>query len=657
VTIPKLRRISLYRCPLVITATLVITAVFSLPPLVNVSNPEAPVTASLRTSLAYDVVAPFSNILDALTLLSLAQYAAMFALCAGTFIAFWTYGNARSHVVLTPWKFARAMLGFVGATVAVAGTMLVCSRPMASLTLTDPDLIAVDFHSHTEASHDGRAGFNAERNREWHANSGFGAAYVTDHSTFDGALSGAARNPVRAGNGTVLLPGVELRDGDEHPILIGVDPKRMRITSPDWQRAAVEADGGPAPAMLLLSMPGDILRIPFDETSGAVRVAGIEAVDGSPRGIGQSWLGTDGPSLERDADSGLARHDTGAAGHRHPSDDHRERVAGNSSHRSKNCRTAAKCCGSRARGNCDHAGNDADDESFGPLVVDRLELEYLPPDGWKRPPEDVRCTRERDAPATEVATGHRSRGVTMPTRTTTSPAPNRQPGRARRVRDWFRKLLTFWTLIVLVSALAIGVFADLGEDVAENSTVGFDNAIRAWMIAHQNPIVYKIAYVITWIGSPGMLLIAIVAGAWFLRRGGHGKAGVVVAAPAFAALISGTVKLFFGRARPAGGLLLNLKTFSFPSGHATSSAAVAVTLSYVLARERIISWPVAIIIGAIVPLAVGFTRLYLDVHWGTDVIGGWLVGLFVAAMCAALYEYLRKSAPPDAVIAAVNAGS
>jgi undecaprenyl-diphosphatase len=44
---------------------------------------------------------------------------------------------------------------------------------------------------------------------------------------------------------------------------------------------------------------------------------------------------------------------------------------------------------------------------------------------------------------------------------------------------------------------------------------------------------------------------------------------------------------------------------------------------------------------------VGLTRLYLDVHWTTDVVGGWAVGLFVAAMCAALYEYLRRNAPPN----------
>lgn len=227
--------------------------------------------------------------------------------------------------------------------------------------------------------------------------------------------------------------------------------------------------------------------------------------------------------------------------------------------------------------------------------------------------------------------------------TTTPPGPARNP----RVRDWLGRLITFWTLIVLVSAIAIGVFADLGEDVTENSTAGLDNAVRAWMVAHQNPTVYQIAYVITVIGSPGMLLIALAAGVWFFRRGGRGMAGVVVAAPAVAALLSGSVKLLIGRARPAGGVLLNLQTYSFPSGHATTSAAVAVTLCYVMAGERMISWRTAIIVGGTVPLLVGLTRLYLDVHWTTDVIGGWAAGLFVAAMCAALYEFLRRSAPPD----------
>jgi undecaprenyl-diphosphatase len=190
------------------------------------------------------------------------------------------------------------------------------------------------------------------------------------------------------------------------------------------------------------------------------------------------------------------------------------------------------------------------------------------------------------------------------------------------------------------------IFADVGEEVAEKSTGPFDNAVRAWFVSHQNPTVYKIAYVITWVGSPTvMVLVAIAAGAWFYHRHGRSKAGVIVAAPAAGGLLSGVIKLLYGRARPAGAAIFNERTFSFPSGHAATSAAVMVTLCYVLARERIISWPTAIVIGGIVPLIVGLTRLYLDVHWTTDVVGGWTVGLFVAAMSAALYERLRTSAP------------
>ena len=276
-----------------ITAALIITAVFSLSPLVNVANPGSLPHATLRTPFLYDLFAPASNVLDAITILSPAQYWATFILCAVCFLAVTLVRQRRALGRLCPFRTMRCAVGVLGGTVAVLGIMLIGPRPMASLALSDSDLIAVDFHSHTEASHDGRTGFTAERNREWHQRSGFDAAYVTDHRTFDGALDGEARNPAVSGDGTVLLPGLELRDGSEHLLLIGVDPRRMKITSPDWQGAAVAADGGPVPPMLVLVMPGDIQHIPRSEISGAIHLAGIEASDGSPRGLAQSATGRD----------------------------------------------------------------------------------------------------------------------------------------------------------------------------------------------------------------------------------------------------------------------------------------------------------------------------------------------------------------------------
>jgi hypothetical protein len=271
-----------YRWALTISAALIVSALFPLPALVDLARPDEAVTAILERSVGYELMAPASSVLDALTLLSPAQYLATFILCALVFLG-WVFTTPRANRCRM-----RLVVRFVGGTVAILGTMLVANRPMASLKVADANELAVDFHSHTSASHDGRAGFDAERNRSWHSSAGFNVAYVTDHRTFDGALRGIERNPVRVGAGTVLLPGVELREGDEHPILIGVDPARMRITSPDWKEAAVEADGGPAPPILFLSLPGNIRRIPPNMTTGKVRIAGIEISDGCPKGIAQS---------------------------------------------------------------------------------------------------------------------------------------------------------------------------------------------------------------------------------------------------------------------------------------------------------------------------------------------------------------------------------
>jgi undecaprenyl-diphosphatase len=234
--------------------------------------------------------------------------------------------------------------------------------------------------------------------------------------------------------------------------------------------------------------------------------------------------------------------------------------------------------------------------------------------------------------------------------------PAAAPAQIHHRRQWLRKLFTFWTVIAVVSAMAVGVFADIGEDVAEQSTTVFDEAVRGWLIGHRAPILYQLAYIVTWAGSPiVMVVLAIVAGIWFYQRHGHRKAGVFVAAPAVGGLFSGVVKHLYGRTRPPGGVLLNERTYSFPSGHALTSAAVMVTLSYVMAREKLISWPTAVILGGGVPLLVGLTRLYLDVHWTTDVVGGWTAGLFIASLSAAVYEYLRREAPSPAADAAAEA--
>ena len=79
---------------------------------------------------------------------------------------------------------------------------------------------------------------------------------------------------------------------------------------------------------------------------------------------------------------------------------------------------------------------------------------------------------------------------------------------------------------------------------------------------------------------------------------------------------------------------------SFPSGHSLETTAVILTSAYVLTREHITPARVAIPVALVAPLASGFARLYLERHWGSDVVGGWLAGIAVASACATVYEGL-----------------
>jgi membrane-associated phospholipid phosphatase len=101
------------------------------------------------------------------------------------------------------------------------------------------------------------------------------------------------------------------------------------------------------------------------------------------------------------------------------------------------------------------------------------------------------------------------------------------------------------------------------------------------------------------------------------------------------------VKLFYRRPRPAIALSRNKLEPAFPSGHTADATAVLMTGAYIFVREGIIAPAIIIPVAAALAFVTGLSRVALGWHWGTDVVGGWLTGLGVAAGCAGLYEILR----------------
>jgi undecaprenyl-diphosphatase len=197
-------------------------------------------------------------------------------------------------------------------------------------------------------------------------------------------------------------------------------------------------------------------------------------------------------------------------------------------------------------------------------------------------------------------------------------------------------------LLIGVSTAAIAASAKVGEDVFNKETAPFDEPIRKWVLAHQTPAARDTFLVITRVAAPSVIIPCTAAlAAWLWRERGLSIAAAMVMSPAVALGIFSGVKRIYRRKRPEGGARLHELTYAFPSGHSAASAAVFGTASYILWREGMLQRGVAEAVSGVGTLLVGVSRVYLDVHWTTDVLGGWAVGGLVAAMSAAAYERVR----------------
>lgn len=262
------------------------TSIVGATPILNAETGLPAPDATLVHSAAYTMFAPFCTLLDALTLLSLGQHAAVLAtvfLC----VIVWRTLRARSRRT-SVFREAGVMLATLAGILVVYGAGALVPRPMAAIVTHGADDVVIDFHSHTNSSWDGRTWFTPERNRAWHSGAGFNVAYISDHKTLAGARAGMARNPVHAGDGTILLPALEARDQYEHVVAIGIDSTLAIDPEGNWHdpvRDTTLAVTG-TPPLLILTIPGNIDSLPDNERHGFARLYAVELSDAAPKGIG-----------------------------------------------------------------------------------------------------------------------------------------------------------------------------------------------------------------------------------------------------------------------------------------------------------------------------------------------------------------------------------
>lgn len=199
-----------------------------------------------------------------------------------------------------------------------------------------------------------------------------------------------------------------------------------------------------------------------------------------------------------------------------------------------------------------------------------------------------------------------------------------------------------WLLIGLAVAtlLLAWLFVHFGSEVMEGELRTMDLAVRDWAMSHRRAGARPVYLAMTVFGAKEFLVPVALLGGWWLFR--HRLAGLVVLG-ACALLSSEFVKLLkeaYRVDRPEGGHIASTH-FSFPSGHSSLAAAICFFLAFVAVRRRLHP-ALAVTVATCIVIMVGVSRIVLDMHWASDVLGGWLVGTAFAIGSAALYDLLER---------------
>jgi undecaprenyl-diphosphatase len=228
------------------------------------------------------------------------------------------------------------------------------------------------------------------------------------------------------------------------------------------------------------------------------------------------------------------------------------------------------------------------------------------------------------------------------------------PERWRRVAARAGEQVELRLVASLLIVVALGwAFAELTDSVLEHETHAFDRALLLALREPGDPSdplgpgwMHEVGRDVTALGGVavlGLLTAAVLGYLWIRRQ--HRAASVLLAGVLGAALASPLLKRAFDRPRPElVPHMAEVYSASFPSGHAMMSAATYLLLGMMLARvhreRRVRAYLVAA--STLIALLVGVSRVYVGVHWPTDVLAGWALGALWAIVVWTVAEWPRS---------------
>ncbi|WP_460700569.1 phosphatase PAP2 family protein [Nocardia thraciensis] len=204
-------------------------------------------------------------------------------------------------------------------------------------------------------------------------------------------------------------------------------------------------------------------------------------------------------------------------------------------------------------------------------------------------------------------------------------------------------------ILVAVVALPTTV-AELAEGVLNNDgATRIDGPTMDWAVAQRTGTLTPIVHTITDLGDTlSMTTVAVTACAWLAWQRRWSQLVLIATVAVGAGVTVVAVKNLVGRRRPPVDHLVTESSLSFPSGHALSTTAivgVVATVTVLSLRGRAAKIAVGTL-AALFVLAVGASRVYMGVHWPTDVLAGWTLGVLWVVVGVAVLRAVRPSGAP-----------
>jgi undecaprenyl-diphosphatase len=228
--------------------------------------------------------------------------------------------------------------------------------------------------------------------------------------------------------------------------------------------------------------------------------------------------------------------------------------------------------------------------------------------------------------------------------------PRRQPGFFDLVVNRLQAVGISLLAGLLFSAAIVIVFGLLAREVFLTARAGpLDREITLFVRGLESPFRNNLAIVLTFFGSHLFIIPATLVVAYLLRAKGHPTSALLFfSSVAGGFVLNALLKISFQRARPdLWPALVSEHTFSFPSGHAAMSTVFYGGLASVVFHLTDRRGPrILAVAGALIAiLTIMATRVYLGVHWTTDVIAGFVVGIFWVVVSAIATEIVYRRVP------------